>query len=528
MSEKYSRIFTAREITYFDGAPLVIEAGALLKDNTTGRVIAQLKLHSTTNKIIKFAKVEINCLDSVGRPIGTIPFEYLDLMISRDQSFGTKIPIVIPNATTRSFTAKVVEVGFSDNSVWSNFEGEWKPLPEQRKIAERFSSRYASEGYRARFGTEAKYEVLSTGDIWLCCCGGINRKSEKRCLHCNASYDELILPLNEEELERDGIYATACAMAESMDVATVEAAIKNLGEIKDYKDAESLIEKCEARVAALKNAEAEAVAHKKKMSKLIALISGGVVALGLIGYFLIYPLVSLATGNYKIYIDMFNVEEFEVPDGETCIDPYEFADCFSLKSVVIGDSVKIIGEGAFYGCSYLESVVIGDGVTSIGWRAFAERHNLTNVVIGSSVKSIDSEAFKGCTSLTSITLPVGVKNIGEDAFSDCDSLTSIVLPDSVTTIGDGAFYDCDDLTSVTIGSGVTSISDSAFRCCYSLTSIVIPDSVKTIRDAAFRYCDSLTSIKYRGTQTQWKAITKGYDWDYYTGNYTITYNYTGD
>ena len=38
----------------------------------------------------------------------------------------------------------------------------------------------------------------------------------------------------------------------------------------------------------------------------------------------------------------------------------------------------------------------------------------------------------------------------------------------------------------------------------------------------------LTSIKYKGTEEEWSAISKGYAWDFDTGNYTITYNYQGE
>ncbi len=113
------------------------------------------------------------------------------------------------------------------------------------------------------------------------------------------------------------------------------------------------------------------------------------------------------------------------------------------------------------------------------------------------------------------------------------TFSEIVIPDSIdgvkiTSIGSSAFYDCDSLTSVTIGNGVTSIGNHAFYYCDSLKSIVIPDSVTSIGDYAFYYCDSLTSIKYRGSQSQWSAISKGSNWDYNTGDYTITYNYDGE
>ena len=42
MSERYTRLFALEENLYSDGSPVVISAGALLKDNQTGAVLAQL------------------------------------------------------------------------------------------------------------------------------------------------------------------------------------------------------------------------------------------------------------------------------------------------------------------------------------------------------------------------------------------------------------------------------------------------------------------------------------------------------
>ncbi len=64
------------------------------------------------------------------------------------------------------------------------------------------------------------------------------------------------------------------------------------------------------------------------------------------------------------------------------------------------------------------------------------------------------------------------------------------------------------------------------------TMLIIPFTYKnkpvtSIDNYAFFDCNSLTSIKYRGTQSEWSAISKGSHWNYSTGNYTITYNYNG-
>ena len=97
---------------------------------------------------------------------------------------------------------------------------------------------------------------------------------------------------------------------------------------------------------------------------------------------------------------------------------------------------------------------------------------------------------------------------------------------AVTGIGYGAFYEC-NITSITIPNSVTSIDSFAFEDCSSLTSVTIGNGVTSIGDYAFEDCSGLTSIKYRGSQSDWDKISKGYYWNYNTC-YTITYNYTGE
>ena len=166
-------------------------------------------------------------------------------------------------------------------------------------------------------------------------------------------------------------------------------------------------------------------------------------------------------------------------------------------------------------------------VTGIG--SFAGNDLFIGLYNGLPVTRIDEKAFFNCYDLTSVTIGNSVTSIGDSAFSNCCYLTSITIPDGVTSIGDWAFSDCYYLTSVTIGNGVTSIGNNAFRECSGLRSVTIGNGVTSIGDFAFYYCYNLASIKYRGTEEQWNAITKGILWDDNTvEDYTITYNYTGE
>ena len=210
------------------------------------------------------------------------------------------------------------------------------------------------------------------------------------------------------------------------------------------------------------------------------------------------------------------------------------------KIIEIDGFILFPEENGYYLIRYTGSstdIVIPDGVTSIGDRAFEDCNSLMSIVIPDSVTSIGYSAFEDCSSLETITLPFvgadkdGTNNthfgylFGAFNYHDNDDRIPTTLKTVVITggkIGSLAFYGCSGLTSVTIGNGVTSIGDWAFYDCSSLTSVTIGNGVTSIGYAAFGDCSSLTSVQFGGTVAQWKAISFSYDWNYNTGDYTVT------
>ena len=191
MSERYSKVFSLPENLYAEGAPVVIAAGALLKDNQTGRVVAQLKLRNISPKTIKAATVCLFPMNTAGQPLGdAVRYEYLDLSSSRDADFGSKSAIPMPDKTTRSFGIRVAEVIFADNSVWSDSNVVWEPLKKPEALGSRLDSEMVKQ-FQIEYGSGAKNFFLEQKDLWYCVCGAVNRQGETVCHSCRKSIYDL-------------------------------------------------------------------------------------------------------------------------------------------------------------------------------------------------------------------------------------------------------------------------------------------------------------------------------------------------
>lgn len=191
MSERYSKLFSLLENLYTEGSPVIIAAGALLKDNQTGRVIAQLKLRNISSKKIKAATVSLSLMNTVGNPLGeSVRYEYLDLSSTRDTDFGSKSAIPLPDASTRSFSVAVVEVIFTDNSVWNANDATWETLKSPEALTSRLDSEMVKQ-FRIEYGSGAKNFLLEQKDLWYCVCGTVNHREEKECHSCRKAICDL-------------------------------------------------------------------------------------------------------------------------------------------------------------------------------------------------------------------------------------------------------------------------------------------------------------------------------------------------
>ena len=185
MSERFERLFSLTGNLYAESSPVIIAAGALLKDTETGKILAQLKFKSISPKPIKAIKVQISPLDTVGKPLGEkITYDYLDLNVDRDMEFGQKKAIPVINPATRSFTAEVTEVAFEDNSVWTMDGAAWTPLPKRVALEKAVGNQELAKQYRIQYGEKAWYKPVKGDKIWICTCGAVNAEEEDKCHTC--------------------------------------------------------------------------------------------------------------------------------------------------------------------------------------------------------------------------------------------------------------------------------------------------------------------------------------------------------
>lgn len=203
MRERFDRIFSLASNLYTEGAPLIISAGALLKDTETGRILAQLKFKNVSPKRIKAVKVRITPLDTIEKPIGDkVLFDYLDLDEKRDAEFGQKKAIPMPNSTTRSFIVEVIEVVFINNTVWSATDSAWNPLDALVPLEQALGEHELVKQYRMRFGATAKYKPQRDTGLWRCSCGSVNNAQEDKCHSCGCAASALFT-CNYEELKTE-------------------------------------------------------------------------------------------------------------------------------------------------------------------------------------------------------------------------------------------------------------------------------------------------------------------------------------
>ncbi len=247
--------------------------------------------------------------------------------------------------------------------------------------------------------------------------------------------------------------------------------------------------------------------------------------------------VGLSDPPWYLYREKIN--SVKIGEGPKSIGCDAFSGCFYLSGVELSSTVENVDTSAFGGCTGFKeykvseenktysaadgmlmrgntlvhcpqgktAVSIPETTVEIAAKAFKNCSGSVQIALPNSVRTIGEAAFENCAKLQTVAIPNGVTAIPGRTFANCSALESVSIPSSVESIGSAAFSGCASLKSVTIPDGVTVIHDDTFSGCAELESVTVPASVTSVGKDAFTGCAKLKTVDFRGTDTQWKALT---------------------
>lgn len=209
MAERYRRLFSLDSAKYADGAPVLICAGSLLDDRLSHSLMAQFRFRNISDKTLTAAKLVIEPRDAAGKVLEPVEYMYQSLRVSRDEDFGQRIAVIIPDESACSFVPKLVQIIFSDGSIWEEPDSVWTDIKSPVPLTEAYGDHELSAQFAIRYGDDCTFLPQDDRGLWFCACGLINHENETKCHGCRRVYSALksvnVSSLRSESLQRQQI-----------------------------------------------------------------------------------------------------------------------------------------------------------------------------------------------------------------------------------------------------------------------------------------------------------------------------------
>ncbi len=189
-NERFKRLYSLPAQLYRQGSPVLIDAGALLLDQQTGRTLVQLRLTNVSQNTLTGVKIALECLDMEGLTLGTVEASYPDLTLKPGQSTGDRVPVYLPHANARSLRLWVTTAVDAEHQVWKAPGKEpFQPLPQalQPDMPSGLLAQYREELKTAHHNLSGECALQEAQGLWQCGCKGWNPADAESCLHCGLS-----------------------------------------------------------------------------------------------------------------------------------------------------------------------------------------------------------------------------------------------------------------------------------------------------------------------------------------------------
>ena len=197
MSDRYQEVYRIPPNLFIEGSPVLIEAGALLKDTTTDKVLALIKIKNLEHKKVNACRIDIHAFGPDGTELKGLPdYLYMDINVGIGQNFGAKIPVFLPDIRSRKMSVSVTQVVFDDETVWNQEPCEWMEVPEQQYITDLFPDGEFKKQYSLEVGPECTFVPVIRNGLFQCTCGTTNLATADSCYHCNRKYEDLVAKMD--------------------------------------------------------------------------------------------------------------------------------------------------------------------------------------------------------------------------------------------------------------------------------------------------------------------------------------------
>lgn len=202
MENRYERLFESREASSFEGIPALIAAFALLRDHGSGATLVQVKYLSLSDVPIRALTLSISCEDASGTSLeGVADFQYSNLDVRRNETFGAKIAVPVPDANTRVVRLAIKKLELSDGTVLTASKAvSARRISPQRSLMDLLDGdEELVRQYHIETGTSGGFAPDTAADYWRCACGAVNYASETVCSKCRAEMQAQFAALRDLE-----------------------------------------------------------------------------------------------------------------------------------------------------------------------------------------------------------------------------------------------------------------------------------------------------------------------------------------
>lgn len=194
MAERYTRLLLLENPKWSIHSPVILEKGALLRDNVANANLLQFQFRNIGHDTIKAIIITVNCFDVISKEmVENLEFNYLDLNAKNNDAFGSNVPIVLQKDETRDFEICINKVIFADGII-KELDSDLKDVESPKGINElgELSGQFKTEVKTLYPSVKCTTLPQKYDHYWYCACGAFNRNHEKDCRVCGSHSDQLI------------------------------------------------------------------------------------------------------------------------------------------------------------------------------------------------------------------------------------------------------------------------------------------------------------------------------------------------